>query len=37
MLIDIEEIKKILFDYKISINGSFHVGAHDCEELYFYN
>lgn len=37
MLIDIEEIKKILLSNKISVNGSFHLGAHDCEELYFYN
>lgn len=37
MLISFEEINKILLSNNININGSFHIGAHDCEELYFYN
>jgi len=37
MLIDIKNIKKILLSKKISIKGSFHLGAHECEELDFYN
>jgi hypothetical protein len=37
MLISFEEINKILLLNKINICGSFHVGAHDCEELNFYN
>jgi hypothetical protein len=37
MLISFEEIYKILFDNNIKVIGCFHVGAHDCEELIFYN
>ena len=37
MLISFEEIYKILLSNNINIIGSFHVGAHDCEELLFYN
>jgi FkbM family methyltransferase len=37
MLISFEEINKILLSKKININGSFHIGAHECEELQFYN
>ncbi len=37
MLIGIEEIKKILSSKNINIKGSFHIGAHECEELDFYN
>ena len=37
MLISFEEINKILLLHNINIFGSFHVGAHDCEELTFYN
>ena len=37
MLISFEEINKILLSNKININGSFHIGAHECEELQFYN
>ena len=37
MLITFEEINKILLSKKININGSFHIGAHECEELQFYN
>ena len=37
MLIRFEEIIKVLLDNNITINGSFHVGAHECEELGFYN
>lgn len=36
MLIKFEEIQRALVAYKIKVNGSFHVGAHDCEELSFY-
>lgn len=37
MLISFEEINKILLLNNIDIIGSFHIGAHDCEELSFYN
>ena len=37
MLISFEEINKILLSNNININGSFHIGAHECEELQFYN
>jgi FkbM family methyltransferase len=37
MLIGFEEIQNILFNNKIYITGSFHIGAHECEELQFYN
>ena len=37
MLIGSEEIHKILLENKINITGSFHIGAHDCEELGFYD
>jgi len=37
MLISFEEIKKILLLKNINISGSFHIGAHECEELIFYN
>lgn len=37
MLIDFEEIHKILSSKKINITGCFHVGAHECEELPFYH
>ena len=37
MLISFEEINKILIENGISINGAFHIGAHECEELEFYN
>ena len=37
MLIHFEEIKQILLSNNIDIHGSFHLGAHDCEELDFYN
>jgi len=37
MLIPFEHIYKILQSNNININGSFHVGAHECEELDFYN
>jgi hypothetical protein len=37
MLIRFEEIKHVLTLNKININGCFHIGAHDCEELPFYN
>ena len=37
MLIDFEEIRKILLANNITINGCFHIGAHECEEINFYN
>ena len=37
MLISFEEINKMLLLKNININGCFHIGAHDCEELEFYN
>jgi FkbM family methyltransferase len=37
MLISYKEIHKIFLSKNIHINGSFHVGAHECEELQFYN
>lgn len=36
MLINIEQIKKIIDEHKISITGVLHIGAHECEELGFY-
>jgi len=37
MLINFEEIRKILLANNITINGCFHIGAHECEEINFYN
>jgi FkbM family methyltransferase len=37
MLISFEEIVKILLENNIDIFGSFHIGAHECEEIDFYN
>ena len=37
MLISFEKINKILLSKNINIIGSLHIGAHDCEELSFYN
>ena len=37
MLIKFEEINKVLTENSIKISGAFHVGAHDCEEIGFYN
>jgi len=37
MLIAFEEIAKILLENNIHIFGSFHIGAHECEEMNFYN
>ena len=37
MLISFEEINNILLSKNIIITGSFHIGAHECEELSFYN
>jgi FkbM family methyltransferase len=37
MLISFEEINKILLSKNIKIDGCFHIGAHDCEEMDFYN
>jgi hypothetical protein len=37
MLISFEEINKNLLLKNINVIGCFHIGAHDCEELTFYN
>ncbi len=37
MLLPLEYIKTILSENEININGVLHVGAHECEELNFYN
>ena len=37
MLINFEETVKILLENNIHIFGSFHIGAHECEEIDFYN
>jgi FkbM family methyltransferase len=37
MLIEFGEIIKILLENNIHIVGSFHIGAHECEEIHFYN
>lgn len=37
MLIGRDEIIKIINEYNLKITGALHIGAHDCEELYFYN
>ena len=37
MLISFEEIHAILLSNNINITGGFHIGAHECEELSFYN
>lgn len=37
MLIDFTDIYKILVSNNINITGAFHIGAHECEELPFYN
>jgi len=37
MLISFQEIFNVLLSKNITINGCFHVGAHECEEMDFYN
>jgi FkbM family methyltransferase len=37
MLIDFNQITEILSAHNIKLSGAFHIGAHDCEELQFYN
>ena len=37
MLISFSKIVKILLENNIHIFGSFHIGAHECEEIHFYN
>lgn len=37
MLITFSEIDNILLSNNIKITGALHIGAHDCEELSFYN
>ena len=36
MLIPYQRIKDILTEHRISITGAFHIGAHECEEIPFY-
>jgi FkbM family methyltransferase len=37
MLISFQEIINILIENNIHIFGGFHIGAHECEEIEFYN
>ena len=37
MLISFDEISNILVKNNIHVLGSFHLGAHECEEIDFYN
>jgi hypothetical protein len=37
MLISWDVVKKIISDNNINISGVLHLGAHDCEEINFYN
>ena len=37
MLISFEEIKRIFVSKNIDVHGSLHIGAHECEEMGFYN
>ena len=37
MLIRFDEINNALLSNNIRINGGFHIGAHECEEMNFYN
>jgi len=37
MLISFKQIVKVLLENNIHIFGSFHIGAHECEEIPFYN
>ena len=37
MLINFDLINNVLKSMSIQITGAFHIGAHDCEELDFYN
>jgi FkbM family methyltransferase len=37
MLISIDTVKSIIQKYNINITGILHIGAHDCEELEYYN
>ena len=37
MLISFNDIHNILLSNNIDIVGAFHIGAHECEELVFYN
>ena len=37
MMIKFPDIIKMLASNNINITGAFHIGAHDCEELDFYN
>jgi FkbM family methyltransferase len=36
MLIPFEEIRSVLESNNIHVNGALHIGAHECEELFFY-
>ena len=37
MLIDFKPIYDVLKSFNINITGALHIGAHECEELSFYN
>jgi hypothetical protein len=37
MILNVDDVYKALLYNDINVNGVFHVGAHECEELLFYN
>ena len=37
MFVTFDDFNKIMISNNITINGVFHIGAHNCEELSFYN
>jgi len=37
MLIPFSQINSVLLSHNIKISGAFHLGAHECEEMSFYN
>ena len=37
MILNVDDVYKALLYNNINIKGVFHVGAHECEELLFYN
>lgn len=37
MILNVDDVYKAFLYNNINITGIFHVGAHECEELLFYN
>jgi FkbM family methyltransferase len=37
MILSFDEINRVLVEHGIRVQGALHIGAHDCEELPFYN